>query len=299
MEERTRKILMTLFFIAAAVAGVEGIWQYFKLGIRSQGSLPHAILYAETLALACGSAIVMLFYQSDDGSRPKIVHFFLLVTVLITLAGILFSESRGVWIALIVAGTGTLFLYDRRKSLIFLSCIIVMLSITFYYSAELRGRATLIVTSVYHEDPTINASTATRFELWKGALMIFKEHPLVGSGAGNFESSIKRLNQGNKLKETVTMVHAHNIFLQALATRGIIGFVILVMFLVALMTWGMNEIKSHEETGGYVIIFCTLLMIVGGLTEDNLGTTKYFAAYFFTIGLIGPSGLIKENFSVT
>jgi hypothetical protein len=71
MEEKTRKILITLFFIAAAVAGFQGIWQYFKIGIRSQGSLPHSILYAETLAFACGPAIFMVFFQKDKIIESK------------------------------------------------------------------------------------------------------------------------------------------------------------------------------------------------------------------------------------
>jgi O-antigen ligase len=175
--------------------------------------------------------------------------------------------------------------------------IIALLSIPFYTGNNLRNKAKSIVTSVYTED--VKGSTGTRIELWKGALLIFNESPLLGVGTGNFVPSINRLVQAKRLKEIPNVVHAHNIFLQALATRGILGFIILAMFFIALMKWGMSETKSHGGIGGYIIMFCTILTMVGGLTEDNLGTTKYFAAYFFTIGLIGPFGLIKEKFSVT
>jgi O-antigen ligase len=292
MEERTRKILMTLFFIAAAVAGFEGIWQYFKLGIRSQGSLPHPILYAETLALASGSAVFMMFSQRENIFGTKIERFSLLLIILLTFVGILFSESRGVWVALPVASTTTLLLYNRRKAMIFLLLILALLSIPFYTENNLRNKAKSIVTSVYTEG--IKGSTGTRIELWKGALLIFKESPLLGAGTGNFEPSIKRLVQAKILKETPTMVHAHNIFLQALATRGIVGFAILVAILTALTMWGINETKFSGGIGGYIIAFCTILTIVGGLTEDNLGTTKYLAAYCFTIGLFGSIGTIEN-----
>lgn len=295
MEERTRKLLIAIFFISAAVAGAQGIWQHLKIGIRSNGTFPHSILYAETLALACGSAIVMFFHKKNEFLGTKAGRFFLLLIILLTMGGILFSESRGVWIALLVASTVTLILYDRRKSFIFLSCIIMTLSITFYFSTELRERAILIFTSIYHEDPAVSKSTTTRLELWKGALLIFKEHPLLGCGTGNFESSINRFVQAKILKETPTMVHAHNIFLQALSTQGMFGFMILALFFIALMKWGVNEIKLHGGIGGYIIIFCTILTMVGGLTENNLGTVKYFAAYFFNIGLIGPCGIMEQN----
>ncbi len=293
MEARTRKILVTLFFIAAAVAGAQGIWQYYKIGMRSEGSLPHAILYAETLALVCGVVIFMLLFHNRNMFESKIGLSFFLTVLFLTFGGILFSESRGVWVALFVASAVTLSLYNRRKTLLFLVCIIAVLSITFYFRVDLRERAKSIITSIYTED--VNSSTGTRTELWKGALLIFKGSPLLGAGTGNFESNIKRLIQERKLKQPLTMVHAHNIFLQALATRGIIGFAILAAIFTALIKWGASEIQSPWRIGGYIIIFSTILTMVGGLTEDNLGTTKYLAAYCFTIGLLAPLGFMKNS----
>jgi O-antigen ligase len=165
--------------------------------------------------------------------------------------------------------------------------------IIFSFNNTLRQRAISIVTSVYTEDE--KGGTGARIELWKGALLIFHEHPLFGAGTGNFESNIIRLVQEKKLKETPTMVHAHNIYLQALATKGIIGFVILIVLLSVLLHWGMKETQNYGGMGGYIIIFSTVLTMAGGLTEDNIGTTKYLVAYCFTMGLLGPSGLMKEN----
>jgi O-antigen ligase len=296
LENKTRKLLITIFIIAAAVAGFQGIWQYFMIGIRSQGNLSHSILFAETLALASGSAIFMIFFRKDAILNLEIYRLFLLPVILLTLGGILFSGSRGVWIAFGVAMMVPLFMYEHRKALIFFLVSIIALSITFYFSINLRDKATSIITSIYTEDA--KGSAGTRLELWKGALLIFKESPILGVGTGNFESSITRLVHEKKLKETPTLVHAHNIFLQALATRGIIGFATLATLFVALIKWGINEIRGHGGMGGYIIIFTTILTIVGGLTEDNLGTTKYLAAYCFTAGLLGSSGLAKEYFKI-
>ncbi len=295
IEERTRKILIILFFIAAAAAGFQGILQLFNAGVRAQGSLPHSILYAETLALVCGSAIFMMFFHNRNVFESKIGLFFLLIVLILVFGGILSSQSRGVWIALLVASAVTLSLYDRRKTVLFLACIIAVSSVIFYFRIDLREKTKSIITSVYTEDE--NGSTGTRIELWKGALLIFKESPLLGAGAGNFELNIKRLIQEKKLKQMPIMVHAHNIFLQALATRGMIGFTVLITIFISLIKWGMSEIAAGR-IGGYIIIFATILTIVGGLTEDNLGTTKYLAAYCFTVGFLGSSELAKEYFKI-
>jgi O-antigen ligase len=176
-------------------------------------------------------------------------------------------------------------MYGLRKALIFLLVSIMALSITFYSSINLRDKAISVITSIYSEDA--KGSTGSRLELWKGALLIFKESPILGTGTGNFESRIKNFVHERKLQEVPFMMHAHNVFLQALATRGIIGFATLVTLFVALIKWGINEIREHGGIGGYIILFTTILTIVGGLTEDNLGTIKYLSAYCFTIGLLG------------
>jgi len=163
----------------------------------------------------------------------------------------------------------------------------------FIFNSTLRQRATSIVTSFYTENE--KGSTGNRLELWKGSLMIFKERPLLGTGTGNFESSIKRLITEKKLKEMPYTMHAHNIFFQALATRGLIGFVITIGFFATLVKWGIKEIREHGGIGGYAILFCSVLTIVGGLTENNIENGKFLAALCLTIGLIGPYGAYQVS----
>jgi O-antigen ligase len=81
--------------------------------------------------------------------------------------------------------------------------------------------------------------------------------------------------------------HAHNIFLHTLATQGGTGLIILVAFLFALMKWASGEIRQGRNISGYIIVMTTILTIVGGLTENNIGVSKYIAAYCLTVGLIG------------
>ncbi len=293
ISDNYRKIVITSFFLCAAIAGIVGILQFSGLLIdpgpfAPHGLSPHPILYAAILAFACGSAIIMSFFCKNGLFQSRTGHAILLITIFLTLGGIISSESRGVWIALVAACTATLFLYDRKKTLIFLTAMMTVMTIIFFFNNTLRQRAISTITTIYAEDE--KGSAGNRFELWKGSLLIFKERPLLGAGTGNFESNIIRLVQEKKLKKTPTMVHAHNIFLQALATRGIIGLALTVGLFIAVIKWGMKEIKRHGGIGGYTIILCLVLTIVGGLTEANIDNGKFLAALCLTIGLIGPYG---------
>jgi len=289
-----RKFMIITFFSSAAIAGVFGIYQCIKGGIgsRAQGFSGNPLHYAGLLAFVCSAAAILLIIRNKNVFQSKQEVLFLFMVAGLTFLGIIFSQSRGVWVALFVASTLTIFIYDRRKALIFLLCTIVVLSVTFYLDIHLKEKAVSIITSFYTEDE--NGSTGARIELWKGSLLIFKESPILGVGTENFESNIAKLVHEKKLKETPTEVHAHNIFFQALATRGTVGFIATVGFFIALIKWGMEEIRDHARFGGYIIMLSTLLTVISGLTENNIEFTKFLAAYCFTIGLIGPLGSLKE-----
>lgn len=285
-----RKFMILILFVSAAIAGAAGIMQYFGLisqqWPRPHGFSQHPIVYAALLALVCGSAVIMLFWGKSFFCQSTMSRIFLLGTGSLTFGGILVSGSRGVWIALAVSCFVTLFIYDHRKAIIFLFSASAVCVLVVMFSSALRDRATSIVTSFYTEDE--KGSTGTRIELWKGSLLIFKQHPLLGVGTGNYQFSIEELVREKKMKEPLVEMHAHNIFFQALATRGLIGLAVTVGFIVALMKWGTKEIHNSRQIGGYIIVLCTVLTIIGGLTENNIEYTRYLAAFCFTIGLIGP-----------
>lgn len=285
---KRREKIITAFLLGASVAGLMGIFQYYgiiaTMEKRAHG-FTHPIHFAANLAFACGSAFMLLLTRNNSYVKSKQGRYLIMVSIMTTLGGILFSQSRGVWIAFLVACIVVLFLYNRRMAGVFVFSIILILSVTFSLSGTLRLRASSIVTSVYSE--TEIGSTGNRIELWKGALMIFKKYPLLGTGVGSFETSLNKLISEGKIKEIPVKGHAHNIFLQTLSTQGIIGLGILLTLFVVLLQWGVKEIKGYGSIGGYIIILSTLLTIIGGLTENNIEISKFFAAYCLTLGLLG------------
>jgi O-antigen ligase len=285
-----KKFMIVILFLSAAIAGAAGMLQYFglmrQMWDRPHGWSSHPIHYAAILAFVCGSAIFILSFRRNELFQSRVGRFFLLFVVMLTTGGIIVSESRGVWLAVVVACMLSLFLYNRRRAFYVSLLLVITLCIVFAFNTTLRQRATSIVTSVFGKNET--SSTADRIQLWKGAVLIFKEYPLIGCGTGNFESEIKRLIAEKKIKNVFYKMHAHNIYFQALAARGIIGFIITMGFLTALIMWGIREMREHEGVGGYIIILSTILTIIGGLTENNIELAKFLAALCFTVGFIGP-----------
>ena len=302
LSQKKRNAVITILFISAALDALTGILQHFDiLAIKSYsagrplGNSSDAVLFAASLALVGSAGVVMLFISSDINRRRKI---FFAITSFVIFMGIVVSRSRGVLIALFASCATILLFYNIRKAAVFILTFMICCGLIFSLSSALRARAISTITFLYEKNENINenvkiANDQNRFELWKGALLIFREHPVFGTGSGDFQDEIKRLIAEKKLKDMDAMGHSHNIFLQALAARGIIGLGILVALFAHILKWGLHETKKGNKIGGYVIIVSTLLTIVGGLTENNIEIHRFLAVCGFTIGLIGPYGSKK------
>lgn len=290
----SRKIVVTVFLLCAGIAGIAGILQDLGslpiapiLSGRPSGFTPHPITYAAILAFACGASGIMLFIKGAWPYRSRAERVFLLVIFVLTASGILFSQSRGVWIALVVGLIFVAFINDVRKGAYAAITLAIVMSVIFATNGELRQRGASIVTSIYTEDET--GSTGNRIELWKGSALIFEEAPLFGTGIWDFDADIKRLISEMKLKNMTFTCHAHNLFFHTLATRGAVGLTTTVALLASLLLWAMRLVRSPYGTGGYIIMLSTIIIIVGGLTEVSLAENSLYSfAYWFSIGLIGP-----------
>lgn len=70
---------------------------------------------------------------------------------------------------------------------------------------------------------------SNRYDYWRVSAEIFADQPLTGSGAGNFIAPYLERRRGEK-----STIYAHSVWLEALATLGAPGLLLLVAFVVAL-----------------------------------------------------------------
>ena len=77
-------------------------------------------------------------------------------------------------------------------------------------------------------------SVGKRFDMWRAAWMLFLERPLMGVGTGAYQQYTDELiRQGRVAPFIGTYDHPHNDYLDALASRGILGlFTLLALFLI-------------------------------------------------------------------
>jgi O-antigen ligase len=199
-------------------------------------------------------------------------------------ATILLTMTRGAWVALI-AGLAAVCLLVRDKVVAVVAAGLVVALVVFsaLYSRD-QGR-TISLGALLNSAADRNVHT--RLVLWDIAWDLFEEHPLLGVGMGDYTEEADKMLAGREVRTTVD---SHNVYLQILATRGLVGFLPFVFFWAALV-WSLFRYKKTLEKGSlprqYVVgaIGVTVAVLVGALTENNIDDAEVFIAFMFIVGL--------------
>jgi len=88
------------------------------------------------------------------------------------------------------------------------------------------------------DNATTSGGVGTRTNLWRAALALWREHPIFGIGAGNFELEVGRIVPG-------VHTHSNNVYLQSLVEGGIPLFAATVwLTYVSIASFARDRLRS-------------------------------------------------------
>jgi O-antigen ligase len=181
---------------------------------RAAGTLVEANLFAGYLVLVIPLAIATgVAFRSRWALLPLMV-----VTLLFTVA-LVATLSRSGWLGLIGA-TGLLLILwpEQRKRVLALAGSVAVVLLVVGLFGPIGNR--------FGPGDSALTELASRWDVWTAAMRITLHHPL-GVGVANFAYYFLPYSGGY-------LSHAHNLFLNMSAERGIIGLVAFIVVLVTL-----------------------------------------------------------------
>jgi O-antigen ligase len=212
------------------------------------------------------------------------VRAWIAVSLVMMFAALLLTMTRGAWIA-VIAGLAVTAVLMRSRALS-LAAVLALGSLFLFsqlYKND-QGR-TLAVDSFATQEADRNV--ATRLVLWDMSWRMFLDHPVAGVGMGDYSIEAERRLAERHVRTTVD---SHNIFLQILATRGLLGFIPFVAYFAVLIVslWKRmrrapgGSMSRHYAAGA---LGATAAVLVGALTENNIDDAEVFAAFMFLVGV--------------
>jgi oligosaccharide repeat unit polymerase len=301
--ERVLRLLVMLAVLAVILA-VYGVYIEFTYGSfrfyrfpDASGAVPDFAYIAWGYIAANGGAVVLLVaIHSRLGSLKQLLALaaFGLCSYFLLLAG-----GRGPLLGLAAATLIALLVQSPRighhrleisvAQLLALGIIAIAIAMVGYLVASGQSVYTLnrLLTLFDQADDPLMRSGANRFDQFAGAYRLWLESPLFGHGLAGYYALYGTTGEhgGN---------NPHNIFLQTLAEFGIIGLVLLALFLGAgLRHFSLARLRMDPLALAVLMVFVTFL--VNAMVAGDIATSYRF---FFMIGLLAlrpPAEEIEED----
>lgn len=274
--------ILKSYMLTSFIIGIYGIYENFvgmgiivisKFGseVRVSSFMENSNNLGMYFVFAIFPFIVLLI--KDKKIKNKIIY---LVLTLISLANIVFSGSRnaligftiGILILIITLGVQRIYL--------------LLLPVLIYCMPTVSTRV---------KDISDTSQNLSRLEIWKLALLIIKDHPILGVGNGNYTNYIPDyLNSIRKINYNFRkLIHPHNILLKVYSELGLLGLISFIgLFLTSFFSI-YNFIKNKADnfynwfyTGVLASLFSMLFM---NLLDSFLSAPKVIVYYFILLGV--------------
>jgi len=194
---------------------------------------------------------------------------------------LLYSQSRGLWLALLIMMTILIIkqCFSGKKKSYLIVPFLLASAIAYHFSEDkIMQRIEQTKQEIQHiEKGELNTSIGLRLQMWKTAVILAQESPLIGLGDKHIIR--KKLLAKQKLisPKIVNFTHYHNQFLSDLVKYGIVGFMLLLMSIL-LPSYYLLKRRSNYTWPGMLIIS---IFVIASLTDMPFQHAQTLTIYFF------------------
>lgn len=300
---REYHMLINSYILATVLLCLFGIYQFFtgagldkrfinnyayKVNIKIASTLSNPNNFAAYLLLCVFPVFMLFIYEKRKKNKVLYLLIFLLITVNIAL-----TFSRNVLLGFGIGILVLIVIYSKKLLAVFVPIVVAALCIP-----QIRIRLSEV------GDTSLNES---RIKLWKTALLMFKDHPVLGVGNGNYSSNYD--NYIKKFPQLYCGFHnypAHNTYLKILSELGVVGIIVFLSMLLFLALRLYKFIKDCDNkyfkylfTGFFASLIAFLFMNI----SDNFFFVPKTTTYFWIMvsvfmGLGHKSSVLKDELNM-
>lgn len=268
-------------------------WQRIGLHIERPGGFINAIAYGDLTLLL---ALVSLAGAIDMRASPRRA-WLAGAGALAGLAASVLTGTRGCWPALLlvvlVLGWRVGLPAARRARVLLCAGVLLLASVWLVPGLGMQQRFVQGVRDVetWYQGGSVWTNVGTRLELWRGALMLIRERPLLGRDMSAAYARLAEYGREGRLDPAVlTLPHLHNDVLQVLVSGGVLGLVLWAATLGAPLAFFLRQLGRDVQAPEFAVALAGALVVlcyIGfGLTEVIFWSSKaclFYALMVFTL----------------
>jgi O-antigen ligase len=231
-------LIPNLYAIISTLYGYNWISGEILENTRLVGIVQSATYHAHGNGLILMFFLIILFFQFEHFNR-KFKILSILAALLMALS-IFLTFTRGIWLSLTITTLGFLLIYNRKLFLAGLVAGLVVMSGLYAFSTDFRQR-------VHHSIQTKSADQE-RWNLFNVHVKMFQSSPVLGIGyADNLSHTPSTTWEKFGYDPNFINSHAHNQFLNVLATTGILGFIPFMLFYLWFFVTNIKLIRKYKS----------------------------------------------------
>jgi len=229
-------------------------------GSTSAGGDPNSL--ANTLASTIPFVVASAIYFKNYFVKFLLFLLALAMAVLITI-----TASRGGLVAFLGVIGGFIFFSNKKVVLTVAVAVLLMVGWTALPDQYKQRYKTMT------ELEDIDQTSSGRWDIWVNGSHMIINHPILGVGAGAFAWANSSGDFGRPM-----FMQAHNLYIQILATTGLVGFFVWFIFIFNFsknLRYLMNKVRGrpeHRWIRVYAVSFaiCMISLFISGLFAHSL-----------------------------
>lgn len=296
-------ILLTL--TKHAITGFE----FDKINMAVKPFFRNHVNYAAFLTLF----FPYLWIAASWYKRQSSERIFLLICRGLFIIAIIFSYTRGAWLALLL---GLVFYFLAKKkllqyTLIFIVCTLIAAGTFLIKDNTYLKYAPDYATTIYHGNikdhlkatgELKDISSAERIYRWVAAFRMSLDKPITGFGPNNFHSNYKKhtiTSFTTYVSDNPEKSGVHNYFLMILTEQGFIGLIIFLTLTFFLFHYGLTQYHkcNDKKNKAFLMVIMISLFIIYTqlLLSDLIEAIKIGSFFFINIALLINFSRNKER----
>ncbi|MFH0989803.1 MAG: O-antigen ligase family protein [bacterium] len=292
---RVLKRIVNLFLFSSSIAMVYAMWETFagvelyrNLPLDPMGNYYRAVgFYGFYLTFAAFAMSVLFLAASHSVEAKGRRRWMYLSITAISFFAIIGTFARSIWLAIAALIPLFSFLKSKKLGLIVTASLVVVIIAVMLTVPAIKERIFSIVDVTQNE---------TRLNLWKTAIAVWKDTPVLGIGEDNWDLVFERFKVPGFYDTTV---HPHNDYLTVLVSSGIIGFLnFIALWFIALWT-GLRTSRRAKDNNlraianGSTVALCGFL--IGSFFQNYYGSFINCLGWWFVAGLIFASAAVAQS----
>lgn len=247
---RSHFILLVRLFLAGialnALIGTLQLMHLYPWRIMSPGEGPLGYTDRIFLSMTLTCAILWLVY--DIKNRLALPRMLNIALVVIFFLQLITAGGRAGYLSFVLLLPLALWILYPGRWRAWAMVVVTLGIIGLGLSPQVQKRVQDVRTDLQlYQAGNAETSIGLRLVFWEGALLMAKEHPVLGVGTGDYKIEMERLHQINAIPATPQFPeanHPHNSYLAYLADLGLTGLFILLWFLWAATQEAWND-RTH------------------------------------------------------